>query len=72
MAQHKVPPERETEFRMAWQNLRLTVSQVALRFECSSASAYVTARRLGLPARMPMLRELCLPPFGPRKRKEAA
>jgi hypothetical protein len=57
---------RETEFRMAYQNLGNTMPTLAARFGVSQGTVYATARHLGLPHRMAMLQELGLPPFKKR------
>lgn len=55
------------EFARFWGELYNTVEMIAKRYGVSQQTVYNTAKRFGLPPRMPMLQKARLGPWKPRK-----
>lgn len=71
-ATRKIAAELEGSFALMWGNPTVKADAIAARFGVSVGTVFNTARRLGLPKRMPVLERLGLPPFGRRKGERAA
>jgi hypothetical protein len=63
---------REEEFKAVYEDITVKVSEIAARYGVTDDTIYNTAKRLGLPPRMPILEKLQLPPFGKRGPRKAA